>query len=180
MRTYSGYWKNGKNNLPQRGRGFKMPILAIALVVLVFFGSNFFRGLGGGQDGAGAAAVRRNHANALTFYYAVLNDSPDGFILERVNIEFPAGNTVIESLEEGFRFRIFGAGDRFVQTVADGAGINKLVALNDAVQIDFNAAPIPPLYTETQAKAALNAITETLKNIYGVPAVHITVNNEEL
>jgi hypothetical protein len=207
MRTYSGHSNlNNKNNpnnkKPGRFGTLRLPIIAMCFVLVVFgvlqiLGRGFGRNTDEPDDSglinhSGQTIFNENQndePNKIKFFYAVTRD--DDYVLEYFEIEFIPGNAAdfIAVLEEGFKFRPFGADGRFVRTIGEDVRINKIVttfhAVNpdddfpgiDSVQIDFGTPPVPSTYTELQRNGALHALAETLMEIYNVNAVSITLRN---
>ncbi|MCL2702934.1 MAG: hypothetical protein FWE91_04925 [Defluviitaleaceae bacterium] len=162
MRTYSGYWNSDKKK-PARTR---LPVLPLAVAALVFFLIILLRG-------SDSPLPQRNAGDdgAMRFYYGTADG--EAFSLHGADITFPADQDIIKSLETGFKQPPYGS--RFIQAIGNDVYINRIMLIDDAVQIDFNIIPTPAGYSNNEAAAAINAIAATLFEIYDAVSVIITV-----
>ena len=171
MRTYSGYRTGNEPPGPQMS---KRPSFILMLVVFVIFMVFIFNGRGFGPA-AGPAGVSGD--GAIRFYYVVSGREPR---LEHIDITFAPGSVsdVLEALEQGFKEPP--RGRDFLPVISSDVYINRVVAYDNTVEIDFNVNPFPGGLGRNELNMAVDAVAFTLMDMYNANMVFITVDGEVL
>jgi hypothetical protein len=152
-----------------------MPIIAIALVVLVFFAYSMFRSEPETPDvspPSEPATVR------IVFIIEEMVDDEYKLYADYVDIEATPGMSMAQMLESGMKSNpVKFANVSYAWTMYSGASINRIMTYDNTVEIDFD--DIPTAHSAgSEAYAIVEAIALTVFANYDAETVHITVNGQ--